>query len=163
MNPGGYIAPWYVNGWKCIAPCFLSSQSPLIQTGVCTGPDTHPKLAIFDDASAKQVVTSPAPSSPLTFTASRPYNGTEFYGTYTQLEFQPCCNLFPIQDYTLSGDLYDMQTTQTGGTPQSLPAGYMLPFMLDAPTSWSLGYYQESVSGYRQTACPPTAGRLRCS
>ena len=157
LNPAGYIAPWYVPGRNCIAHYFMNSQNPAIQNGIYAGPNTRLQLSITDDQSAKDVVftiivTSPALSSPLTFTASRPYNGTEFYGTYTQLEFQPCCNLFPIQDYTFSGSLYDMQTTQTGGTPQSLPAGYMLPFMLDAPTSWSLGYYQGSVSGYQQVA-----------
>jgi hypothetical protein len=96
LNPGGYIAPWYVPGKNCVAHYFLSSQSPAVQTGVYTGPGTHLTLTIFDDRNAKAVVftivvTSPALTKPLTFTASRPYNGTEFYGTYTQLEFQPCC------------------------------------------------------------------------
>ena len=157
LDPSGYIAPWYVPGRNCIAHYFLNSQDPAIQGGVYTGPDTHLSLSITDDQAAKAmvftiVVSSPALKSPLTFTASRPYNGTEFYGTYTQMEFQPCCNQFPIQDYSLSGELYNMQTTQPGGSPQSLPASYMLPFMLDAPTSWFLGYYQGSVSGYQQTA-----------
>ena len=156
LNPDGYIAPWYVPGRNCIAHYFMNSQNPAIQNGIYAGPDTRLQVSITDDQSAKEVVfTIVVTSSTLgsqTFTASRPYNGTEFYGTYTQLEFQPCCNLFPIQDYTFSGELYNMQTTRAGGTPQSLPAGYMLPFMLDAPTSWNLGYYQGSVSGYQQAA-----------
>ena len=157
LDPNGYIAPWYVPGRNCIAHYFLNSQDPAIQGGVYTGPGTHLSLSITDDLAAKAmvftiVVSSPALKSPLTFTASRPYNGTEFYGTYTQMEFQPCCNQFPIQGYSLSGELYNMQTTQPGGTPKGLPASYMLPFMLDAPTSWFLGYYQGSASGYQQTA-----------
>jgi len=157
LNPAGYIAPWYVTGRNCVAHYFISSQSPHIQTGVYAGPNTHLTLSIFDDTNAKkivftEVVSSPALSPPVIFSASRPYNGTEFYGTYTQMEFQPCCNKFPIQDYKFSGQLYDIQTTQAGGTPQNLQANYMLPFMLDAPTSWYLAYYQGSISGYQQTA-----------
>ena len=157
LNPDGYLAPWYVPGKNCVAHYFQGSQSPAVQEGVYTGPNTHLALSIVDDTAAKQmvftiVVTSPALESPLTFSASRPYNGTEFYGTYTQMEFQPCCNQFPIQDYKLRGSLYDMQTAQPGKSPQNLPATYMLPFMLDAPTSWYLGYYQNSISGYQQTA-----------
>ena len=157
LDPNGYIAPWYVPGKNCIAHYFLNSQDPAIQGGVYTGPDTHLSLSITDDQAAKAmvftiVVSSPQLKSPLTFTASRPYNGTEFYGTYTQMEFQPCCNQYPIQDYSLSGELYNMQTSSPGVSPQSLPASYMLPFMLDAPTSWFLGYYQGSASGYQQTS-----------
>ena len=157
LNPGGYLAPWYVPGKNCIAHYFLNSQNPAGQQGIYTGPNTHLSLSIVDDTSAKAItftitVTSPALTSPVTFSASRPYNGTEFYGTYTQLEFQPCCNAYPIGSYDLNGELYGMQTGQAGGPLQSLPASYMLPFMLDAPTSWFLGYYQGSASGYQQTS-----------
>ena len=157
LNPGGYLAPWYVPGRNCIAHYFLDSQNPAIQQGIYTGPNAHLALSITDDTVAKAmvftiVVTSPQLPGPVTFTASRPYNGTQFFGTYTQMEFQPCCNLYPIQSYKLSGALYDLQTAQAGGSPQSLAAGYMLPYTLDAPSTWNFGYFQGSTSGYQQTA-----------
>ncbi|MFP3190110.1 MAG: hypothetical protein RXR31_02060 [Thermoproteota archaeon] len=79
-----------------------------------------------------------------------PYNGTPFYGTYTQLNFQPCCNLYPIQDYKMNGELINMQITTLDGKVISLPESYMLPFILDAPTSWNFSYYQNSTAGYLQ-------------
>lgn len=155
LNPNGYISPWYVPGKNCFAHYFIPSQNPAVQPGIYSGPGTHLKLSIVDDLAAGEVVftiiaSSPSLSAPLNFTAAVPYSGTQFYGTYTQLEFQPCCNLFPIQDYQLNGELYDMQVSQPGSAPQSLPASYMLPFTLNAPTSWDFTYYQGPAAGYQQ-------------
>ncbi len=153
LNPNGTIAPWYVPGKNCFAHYFLSSQNPAVQPGVPSPKGTKLVLSIVYDVSAKQITfTIRDLSTSQVFTASIPYSGTAFFGTYTQLEFQPCCNQFPIQDYMINGKLYDMQITMLSGSTQPLPASYMLPFILDAPPSWSFTYYQNSSAGYTQLA-----------
>jgi len=155
LNPNGYIAPWYVPGKNCVAHYFTSSMNPAVQPGLYTGPNTHLDLSIAYDASEGGIVftivaSSPALQRPAMFRALIHSSATQFFGTYTQLEFQPCCNQFPIQDYGFKGELYGMQTSQRGGTPQLLTASYMLPFILDAPSSWDFTYYQSSTAGYQQ-------------
>ena len=86
------------------------------------------------------------------FTTSFAYGGGPFYGMYTQLEWQPCCSSFPIEDYQFSGTLYNERITTLAGTVQGLGSDYMLPFTLDASTTLSLTYYQDSILGYDQLA-----------
>jgi len=151
LNPDSTIAPWYVTGRNCIAHYFLPSQKPAIQPGVYSPQGTKLVLSIVDDQNAKQVnFTIKDLTTKQVFTDSRPYNGTLFFSSYTQLEFQPCCNQYPISDYKVNGALYDMQITTQSGSVQPLPASYMLPFVLDAPPTWSLTYYQGSSAGYTQ-------------
>lgn len=151
LNPNGYISPWYVPGVNCFAHYFLPSNNPAIQLGVPSPQGTHLTLSIVDDQTAKEITfTIVDTTTSQTFTASIPYNGTAFYGTYTQLEFQPCCATYPIQDYQINGELYNMQITTLSGHTQSLGSDYMLPFVLDTPTSWDFTYYQNSVFGYQQ-------------
>jgi hypothetical protein len=151
LNPNGYISPWYVPGVNCFAHYFLPSNNPAIQPGIPSPQGTHLTLYIVDDQSTKDIVfTIVDTTTSQTFSASIPYNGTAFYGTYTQLEFQPCCATYPIQDYKINGELYNMQITTVSGQTQSLNSNYMLPFVLDTPTSWDFTYYQDSVLGYQQ-------------
>lgn len=153
LNPNGMIAPWYVPGKNCIAHYFLPSRSPAIQPGVASPAGTHLTLTITDDVAANMVTMTIVDTTiAQTFTTSFPYGGGAFYGMYTQLEWQPCCSNFPISDYHFSGVLYNERITTASGSVQGLASDYMLPFTLDAPTSWSLTYYQDSVLGYDQLA-----------
>jgi hypothetical protein len=153
LNPNGYIAPWYVEGTNCVAHYFLPSNNPAIQPGVPSPQGTHLKLSIVDDQTSKSITfTIVDVTTSQTFSASVAYNGTAFYGTYTQLEFQPCCASYPIQDYHINGELYNMQITTSSGQTQSLGSNYMLPFVLDTPTSWDFTYFQNSISGYQQVS-----------
>jgi hypothetical protein len=153
LNPNGYIAPWYVEGKNCIAHYFLNSNSPHIQQGIPSPSPTHLVLSIVFEQAAKQVVfTIVDTTTAQTFTASVPYGGDPFYGMYTQMEFQPCCNAYPISQYSLDGSVYGIQITTLTGARQALTSSYMLPFVLDAPPSWNFGYYQDSTSGYQQVS-----------
>ncbi len=153
LNPSGYIAPWYVPGKNCIAHYFLNSNSPHIQQGIPTPAPTHLVLSIVYQETAKQIVfTIRDTTTAQTFSASIPYSGDPFYGMYTQLEFQPCCNTSPIQDYQFSGSVYDIKITTLAGGTQGLNSSYMLPFVLDAPPAWNFGYYQDSALGYQQVS-----------
>lgn len=153
LNPNGTLAPWYVPGKNCIAHYFLSSQNPAVQPGFKSPIPTHLLLAIAYNINSDEIIFKIVDIElNMTFVTSIPYNGTPFYGTYTQLEFQPCCNLYPIEEYKMTGELTNMQITLLNGTVISLPASYMLPFTLNAPTSWNFEYYQNSTSGYLQVA-----------
>lgn len=151
LNPNGTLAPWYVPGKNCIAHYFLTSQNPAIQPGFKSPMPTHLLLSIVYNMTTKEIIfTITDVEVGLSFVASIPYDGTPFYGTYTQLEFQPCCNLYPIEYYKMKGELINMQITTLDGIVIPLPASYMLPFTLDAPTSWNFSYYQNSTAGYLQ-------------
>ena len=153
LNPDGYISPWYVPGVNCFAHYFLPSNNPAVQQGIPSPQGTHLTLSIVDNQSAKDIVfTIVDTTTSQTFSASIPYSGTGFYGAYTQLEFQPCCASYPIQDYQINGALYNMQITTVSGSTQSLNSSYMLPFVLDAPPSWGFTYYQNSIAGYQQVS-----------
>lgn len=78
-------------------------------------------------------------------------SGTEFYATYTQMEFQPVAES-QILDYHFSGILYNMTYGSTWTDLLPLNNSYMLPFTLDAPSTWSLTYYNAPEAGYDQTA-----------
>ena len=151
LNPNGTIAPWYVPGKNCIAHYFLQSQNPAVQSGFVSPMPTHLFLSIIYNMTTDQIefyIKDVETNS--VFIAYIPYNGTAFYGTYTQLEFQPCCNLYPISYYKMNGELINMQITTLDGKIISLPASYMLPFTLDAPPTWNFAYYQNSTAGYQQ-------------
>ena len=45
-----------------------------------------------------------------------------------------------------------MQITTQSGSVQTLPASYMIPFVLDTPPTWSLTYYQGTSAGYTQVS-----------
>ena len=55
-----------------------------------------------------------------------------------------------ILSFQINAMLYNMRITTLLGQTQTLGSSYMLPFTLDAPSSWSLTYYQNTVSGYQQ-------------
>ncbi len=151
LDPNGTIAPWYVPGKNCFAHYFISSQNPAVQPGVPTPPNTVLSLSIvYMEAQSQIVFTIRDLNTSATYTAAIPYNGTPFYGSYTQLEFQPCCNLYPIGDYKVDASLLQMTIVTLNGQTLSLPASYMLPFTLDAPSTWSFTYYNNASSGYQQ-------------
>jgi hypothetical protein len=153
LNPNGMIAPWYVPGKNCIAHYFLNSRSPAIQPGVASPAGTHLTLTIEDDTSTGMVsMTIVDTTLNQVFTTSFAYGGGPFYGMYTQIEWQPCCSSFPIEDYQFNGVLYNEAITTAAGAVQGLTSSYMLPFTLDAPPQWSLTYYQDSTLGYNQLA-----------
>ena len=153
LDPNGTIAPWYVPGKNCIAHYFVASQNPGVLPGVPSPMPTHLDLSIVDDVAAGEIIfTIVDTSTGATFTHSISYAGSAFDGSYTQLEFQPCCNQSPIQSYQFTGSLYDLAITTPGGATERLNATYMLPFTLDAPPSWNLNYYDSSTAGYSQVA-----------
>jgi hypothetical protein len=146
IDSGGTIQPWYVTGVDCSATYFTANPIP-------TPPGTHLVLSIVDDRSKHQIrFTIDDTTTGRAYTASIPYRGSLFFSSYTQLEFQPCCNAFPIQDYRFVGSLYDNQITTKDGRAEGLTASYMVPFLIDTPSSWDFTYYQTSNFGYQQIA-----------
>ncbi|HUI86684.1 MAG TPA: hypothetical protein VLY21_05990 [Nitrososphaerales archaeon] len=147
LNQNGYISPWYVPGINCVPSYFVG------RLGIPSPSHTRLVLSIVINPSKGQIVFTIVDSSTSqTFSASIPYDGSAFYGAYTQMEFQPCCAKSPISDYALKGQLFDMRIVTAGGQTQTLPASYMLPFSLDAPPSWDIAYYQNATSGYSETS-----------
>ncbi|MBX8643826.1 MAG: hypothetical protein KIY12_03770 [Thermoplasmata archaeon] len=153
IDPNGHIAPWYVEGTNCIAHYFLNSNNPAVQSGFYTPPGTLLSLSIVDQPSNGtiffQIVDYSATSQYKYWNATIPYTGTAFYSTYTQLEFQPS-STYPIQDYYFNGTLYSIAYGNSYSTLKTLNGSYMLPFILNAPPSWSFAYYDSSISGYQQ-------------
>jgi hypothetical protein len=144
LDPQGTIQPWFVPGVDCSSYYFSPIPTP-------TPPGSHIVLTITDDTAARKIRFAIVDTTiGKTFRFSIPYSGSLFYSTYTQLEFQPCCNTFPIQDYRFTGSLYGLQITTRGGQTEGLTAGYMVPFILDTPPSWDFTYYQSSILGYQQ-------------
>ena len=155
LNPDGMIAPWWVNGRNCIAHYFLHSMNAHILPGIASPPETHLALSITDNEANHsidfQIVdTSVAPVA--YFNASVPYSGSEFFGMYTQMEWQPCCSAFPIAQYELSAALFNLKLTDATGATIPLRSDYMIPFILDAPPSWNFGFYDDTSLGYAQLA-----------
>jgi hypothetical protein len=133
-----------------VATFFLQ---PTGRKWVATPFDTHLVLSIVLVQAASRIdFTIRDTTIGEVFNASIPYSGGPFYGMYTQLEWQPCCSLHPIQQYHFTGSVYDITITTTRGTTEPLPSSYMLPFILDAPPGWSFGYYQDGSYGYHQIA-----------
>jgi len=144
IDPKGTIQPWYVPGVDCESTWFAPHPT-------ATPPGSHLVLSIVDDWVAKKIRFTIADTTiGQTFTTSIPYRGSLFFSTYTQLEFQPCCNRYPIRDYQFTGSLYGLQITTKDGKTAGLTGGYMLPFILDTPPSWDFTYYQTVISGYQQ-------------
>ncbi len=155
INPNGMISPWYVPGKNCIAHYFLNSSNPSAQAGFKSPPGSMLSLSIVDqpanDTIFFQIIDHSVTQSSgdRYWNATIPYSGTEFYGTYTQLEFQPSSS-YPIQNYFFSGSLYNMGYGNSFSSLAPLNASYMLPFTLNAPTTWSFTYYNNAASGYNQ-------------
>ena len=145
LEPGGTIAPWYVPGTNCYANYFPPQQL------IHTPPGSHLFFSIYDNTLSKIInFTIIDATNGDVFKATIPYTGSYFFGTYTQVEFQPCCNKYPIQDYKLSGSLSGLQITLPDGKTGGLSASYMIPFNLDTPPSWDFTYYQGSTYSYGQ-------------
>ncbi|HUJ77805.1 MAG TPA: hypothetical protein VLX64_02240, partial [Thermoplasmata archaeon] len=157
LNPGGYIAPWFVPNNNCVAYYFNSNNTPRLSPGFATPAGSRLSLKIVDNPAAKtitfQITDLAVRGTNHTVTATIPYNGTPFYGAYTQVEWQPCCSKSPISSYFFNGTLYHLMISGGNLTaPYSLPATYMLPFALDVPPSWCFTYYDQGIAGYDQVA-----------
>jgi hypothetical protein len=145
LDKNGKISPWYVPGVNCESTNFAS--------GVATPAGSVLVLSIIWESATDQIlfrIVDMTIGVTWQHTISYAYGG--FYAAYTQMEFQPCCNSSPIQDYALSGVLSNMQITKMNGHVENLPASYMIPFQLDTPSSWNLAYYQNSAAGYDETS-----------
>ena len=155
LDPNGNIAPWYVPGVNCFAHYFLNSSNPAVGNGFPSPAGSHLTLSITDNVSAGMIdfliVDHSVKGADRTWFAAVPYTGTEFYGTYTQMEWQPCCSVYPIQDY-YSNTTLDHMAISGGNLTTAMPLGssYMLPFTLDMPPSWNINYYIDSENGYNQ-------------
>lgn len=145
LNNNSYIAPWYVIGTNCGAKYFHTLN------GVSTPQGSELVLSIVWSQESSSINFSIDDKSiGDVFSKSIPYSGGGFYSSYTQLEFQPCCNEYAISDYKFQGSLYNMQIVETNNSSEFLPSSYMLPFTLDAPLSWNFNYYVGSEAGYLQ-------------
>jgi hypothetical protein len=153
LGINGSISPWYVPGINCEAHYSWPSQNggPGLR-GVKSPQGTNLTLSIVWESGQQSIEFKIVDVSTSTvFETAIPYYGGAFYSTYTQMEFQPCCAAFPISSYKLDGEIYNMQiTTIARSSIEHLSSNYMLPFSLDTPSSWSLTYYQDSISGYTQ-------------
>jgi len=152
LDMNNHIAPWYVPGKNCVAHYFINSSSPAIGSGFYSPNGTRLSLTIAYITQEKeiffQIIDYSVSGNLMYWNATIPYNGTEFYGAYTQLEFQPSSS-YPIQQYYFSGSLYNI-TVGDGITQVPLSNSYMLPFELNAPITWSLTYYGSAENGYNQ-------------
>ncbi len=155
LNPNGTISPWYVEGTNCYAHYFIHSNSPQVQPGFKSPNGTKLGLKIQDIPSEKmiffQIIDYSVNGQNKYWNATMPYQGTEFYATYTQMEFQPVAESH-ILDYHFNGSLYNMTYGDSASSMTPLNSTYMLPFTLDAPPTWSLAYYNGDNSGYQQIA-----------
>lgn len=143
LDTGNNITPWYVPGKNCESTNFVNSVS--------TPPGSTLELSILWESSAHKILFRIVDTTiGVTWQHAISYKGGGFYGAYTQMEFQPCCNNHPIADYALTGSLSDMVVTELNGTVSPLSAGYMLPFLLDAPPSWDLTPYFGATASYVQ-------------
>ena len=130
-------------------------MNPAVQPGFKTPDGSVLTLNIIDQPANNtmlfQIIDQgvSAASGDRYWNATIAYNGTEFYGTYTQLEFQPS-SAYPISDYYFNGSLYNMGYGNSPADLTPLNNSYMLPFVLDAPPTWSLTYYGSNTAGYRQ-------------
>jgi hypothetical protein len=145
LGQNGQIEPWYVPGENCEANFFTGPIS--------TPQGTHLVLSIIFKPSSHEIEFKEVDTSiSKTYETTIYYGGGAFYGAYTQMEFQPCCASYPIKDYKLQGSIFGLQITKTDGKTIPLPASYMVPFVLDAPTTWQLQYYRSSQAGYHESS-----------
>jgi hypothetical protein len=154
LDPGGRIAPWYVPGFNCVATYF-ATNSTRSNGGFVTPAGSHLGLSITDNAVPHsivfRIVDYSVHGANRYWNATIPYVGTDFFGAYTQLEWQPCCSKYPIGSYFYNGSFSHLRIVGGNVTaPMSLPASYMIPFALDVPTSWNFGYYDAATASYSQ-------------
>lgn len=157
LNPDGLISPWYVPGVNCFAHYFLNSNNPAVQPGFHSPPGSTLVLNIIDSPANKTIAFSitdmsvPLSSGDRYWNATISYSGTEFYATYTQLEFQPSSS-YPISSYYFNGTMNGIAYGSSFSSLSALNESYMLPYTLNAPPGWSFTYYSNQAAGYRQIA-----------
>jgi hypothetical protein len=154
LNPNGKIAPWYVPGVNCVATYF-ATNSTSSNGGFHTPVGSRLGLSITDNRASNsitfRIVDYSVTGADRYWNATIAYVGSEFFGAYTQLEWQPCCSSHPIASYFFNGTFSHLRIDGGNVTaPRSLSASYMLPFVLDAPPSWNFGYYDATTASYSQ-------------
>jgi hypothetical protein len=138
----GYIDPWYVPNGNCEPFSFPQGSTLHVPKG-----EKIILSIVFEPSSHQILFQEVYPSIHKTLSQTISYSDGDFYSAYTQMEFQPSSS-YPITEYKLSGSIFGIQITQASGLKEYLPAIYMMPFNLDAPTTWDVHYYVNSTAGY---------------
>ncbi|MGC8618682.1 MAG: hypothetical protein ACP5UZ_08135, partial [Thermoplasmata archaeon] len=153
LDPNGKIAPWYVGNNRAIAIYFKNHQSPDFMPGFPTPNGTVLGLTIQDIPSkgmiSFQVIDYSVSNQYRYWNVSIPYIGTEFYAAYTQIETSSM-NGSQLNDYRFNGSMFNISYGSSIPSLVPLNSSYMLPFSIDAPSTWSLTYYSNQTAGYRQ-------------
>lgn len=55
-----------------------------------------------------------------------------------------------LNEYRFNGTMFDLSYGSSILDMIPLNSSYMLPFSIDSPGTWSLTYYSDATSGYRQ-------------
>lgn len=141
-SQSGNIDPWYVPYGDCGPYSFPQGATLHVPKG-----EKIILSIVFNKSSHEIMFKEYYPQIKKTLSANISYTGGDFYSAYTQMEYQTSSS-YPIQDYKLTGSIFGIQITPVSGVPEYLPAIYMMPFNLNAPTSWDVHYYVNSTAGY---------------
>lgn len=153
LDPNGRIAPWYVPGKNAIAIYYNNHPNPDYMPGFNTPNNTLLGLTIQylpqDQRIFFQIIDYSVNNQYRFWNTSIYYNGPEFYATYTQLETSSM-NGTQLNEYRFNGTMFDLSYGSSILDMIPLNSSYMLPFSIDSPGTWSLTYYSDATSGYRQ-------------
>lgn len=153
LDPNGKIAPWYVTGNDAIAIYFKNHPNPDFMPGFNTPNGTLLGLTIMYIPQAMkilfQIVDYSVNNQFRFWNTSIYYDGPEFCSAYTQLETSSM-NGSQLNDYRFNGSMFNISYGSNFSEMTLLNSSYMLPFSIDAPSTWSLTYYNDGTAGYRQ-------------
>lgn len=155
LDPNGLIAPWHVNGVNEVAVYFLEHVGPADFPGFYTPKGTILQLTIFYNTDAHsilfQIVDEEVNGAGKYWNATIPYSGPSFYAAYTQMEVS-AVNVTQTSGFGFSGEVYNISYGQVLNCLTPFNSSYMVPYFINTPSSWNLGYYNQSISGYSQSA-----------
>ncbi len=153
LDPNGRIAPWYVGGKYAIATYFKNHPSSDFMPGFTTPNNTALGLTIQYLPSEKlvlfQIVDYTVTGEMRYWNASVPYDGPEFCSAYTQIETSSM-SASQLSEYRFNGSMSNISYGSDITNLIPFNNSYMLPFSVDTPSTWSLTYYNDGMSGYRQ-------------
>lgn len=153
LDPNGKIAPWYVANNNAIAVYFSNHPSPDFMPGFQTPNGTVLGLTIQYDPHTGliefQIVDYSVNNQYRYWNTSVAYDGSPFYAAYTQIETS-AMNSTQMVGYRFNGSMYNLSYGSNESTMIQFNSSYMLPFSIDAPSIWSLTYYDDSTAGYLQ-------------
>ncbi len=154
LDPNGLIAPWHVNGVNEVAMYFPDHIGPTDFPGFSTPNGTILQLTIFYNTSAHdilfQIVDESIWGSGRYWNAVIPYSGPPFYAAYTQMEAS-AVNMTQTTGFGFSGEMFNISYGQVPNYLTPFNSSYMVPYFINTPNSWNLGYYNQSISGYSQS------------